>query len=191
MRQKDRILYDTQKTPMKAATLVAGAAQGSIGFKLSIVCYGDGVVSRRGQDMLRLPQMPNDGEAWNFPKQTKGRGALEKEHWTPVNLQGEINIYSIRTNHLVARHTRPKHTQNGLPNILPPALRRLPTKMAPLRTPPSSPNPILPDQSNKPPKTYLTNTPKRSPSSPSATASKPTSPSPAPNKSTPAPRPRA
>lgn len=36
-RQKDRILYDTQKTPMKAATLVAGAAQGSIGFKLSIV----------------------------------------------------------------------------------------------------------------------------------------------------------
>jgi hypothetical protein len=37
MRQNDRILYDTQKTPMKAATLVAGAAQGSMGFKLSIV----------------------------------------------------------------------------------------------------------------------------------------------------------
>jgi hypothetical protein len=42
-RQKDRILYDTQKTPMKAATLVAGAAQGSMGFKLSMV-YGSEVV---------------------------------------------------------------------------------------------------------------------------------------------------
>jgi hypothetical protein len=37
MPQKERILNDTQKTPMKAATLVAGAAQGSMGFRLSIV----------------------------------------------------------------------------------------------------------------------------------------------------------
>jgi len=43
-RQKERILYDTQKTPIKAATLVAGAAQGSMGFKLSMV-YGSEVVS--------------------------------------------------------------------------------------------------------------------------------------------------
>jgi hypothetical protein len=42
-RQKERILYDTQKTPMKAATLVAGAAQGSMGFKLSIVCVSEAV----------------------------------------------------------------------------------------------------------------------------------------------------
>lgn len=36
-RQKERILYETQKTPIKAATFVAGAAQGSMGFKLSMV----------------------------------------------------------------------------------------------------------------------------------------------------------
>ena len=42
-RQKERILYDTQKTPIKSAILVAGAAQGSMGFKLSMV-YGSEVV---------------------------------------------------------------------------------------------------------------------------------------------------
>ena len=35
--QKEKILYDTQRTPTKAKTLVVGAAQGSIRFDLSIV----------------------------------------------------------------------------------------------------------------------------------------------------------
>jgi hypothetical protein len=34
--QKEKTLYDTQRTPMKANALVVGAAQGSIGFKLSM-----------------------------------------------------------------------------------------------------------------------------------------------------------
>ena len=35
--QKEKILYDTQRTPMKANAWVAGAAQGSIGFNLSMI----------------------------------------------------------------------------------------------------------------------------------------------------------
>lgn len=34
--QKERILYETQRTPMKANALVVGAAQGSMGLMLSI-----------------------------------------------------------------------------------------------------------------------------------------------------------
>lgn len=40
--QKERILYETQRTPMKANALVVGAAQGSMGLMLSIfVLQGD------------------------------------------------------------------------------------------------------------------------------------------------------
>lgn len=42
--QKERILYDTQRTPMKANALVVGADQGSIGFRLSIVVFRDVVL---------------------------------------------------------------------------------------------------------------------------------------------------
>jgi hypothetical protein len=34
--QKERTLYDTHRTPMKANALVVGAAHGSIGFKVSM-----------------------------------------------------------------------------------------------------------------------------------------------------------
>jgi hypothetical protein len=34
--QKERILYDTHRTPMKANALVVGAAHGSIGFRVSM-----------------------------------------------------------------------------------------------------------------------------------------------------------
>jgi hypothetical protein len=34
--QKEKILYDTQRTPMKANAWVVGAAQGSIGLTLSM-----------------------------------------------------------------------------------------------------------------------------------------------------------
>lgn len=34
--QKEKILYETQRTPMKAKACVAGAAQGSTGFNLSM-----------------------------------------------------------------------------------------------------------------------------------------------------------
>lgn len=35
--QKEKILYDTTRTPMKANAWVTGAAQGSIGFNLSMI----------------------------------------------------------------------------------------------------------------------------------------------------------
>jgi len=48
--QKENILYDTQRTPMKAKTVVVGAAQGSIGFNLSILVVNWGCCSfRNGQ----------------------------------------------------------------------------------------------------------------------------------------------
>jgi len=44
MRQKEKILYDTYTTPMKAKSLVPGAAQGSIGLKCSKSAIFNGLV---------------------------------------------------------------------------------------------------------------------------------------------------
>jgi hypothetical protein len=71
MRQKERILNDTQKTPMKAATLVAGAAQGSMGFRLSIVGVSE-VVWWECCDTFKR-QKANDAQAClEFPQAEAG-----------------------------------------------------------------------------------------------------------------------
>jgi hypothetical protein len=58
--------------------------------------------------------------AWNFPKPRRGINSTYK--------------HSSKTNHWIANYTAAVHQQNGLPNILPPPLRRLPAKVASLRT---------------------------------------------------------
>jgi hypothetical protein len=51
--QKEKILNDTQRTPIKANALVVGAAQGSIGFMLSMVLVR-GVVQRDNRQQTTL-----------------------------------------------------------------------------------------------------------------------------------------